>query len=185
MLKTYKIFISIALMFTFFSCEQHYLYLKKVKSNTSTSKIEERSKHNQITTNVEYQRTFKEQLSDSITIENNTTPKKISSFKILNILVETPKPFAIEKRPIIKKENSKVEEESAKIEQQNHSTNKILLGFLLLLICFIISVFSLSYLMSHDESFNGFVALLLLLGYVGIFIGIILIIVGIIDKIIG
>ena len=147
--------------------------------------MEERSKQNQIIAIVEHQRNLKEQHTDSITIENNTTLKNISSIKILNILVDTPKPFAIEKRPIIKKENSKVEEESAKIEQQDHSTNKILFGFLLLLICFIISIFSLSYLMSHDESFNGFLALLLLLGYVGIFIGIILIIVGIIDKIIG
>ena len=95
MQKIVKVCLSVFLILAFFSCDQHYFYLKKVKANSSTSKIEARSKQNQLLTNIEHQKIFNHQRSDSLVDENIAASKNSSNFEMKDLSVDTPKPFII------------------------------------------------------------------------------------------
>ncbi len=138
MQKTLKIFLSIALMFTVFSCEQHFFYLKKVPANSSISKIENHDKniHHSATSH------FKSDLTHEDS--NQILSKNTSSDDFLTASVDTPKPYIIKKLPVVEEEyyNSNKREETPAIQKPKEQKFpfKILLGIFLVIIsviCFI------------------------------------------------
>ena len=194
MQKIVKVCLSVFLILAFFSCDQHYFYLKKVKANSSTSKIEDRSKQSQLLANIEHQKSFSHQRSDSLADENIVASKNSSNFEMKDLSVDTPKPFIIKKTPVIVDENIQEKEkkesnDSSSDKEEKKFPAKIMIGLILMIlggVGFYLSILYINnsqrssyYSTGCSELFTG-----LLLGLISALLtisGVILTIIGLID----
>ena len=186
-----KIFLSIALMFAFFSCEQHFFYLKKVNVNSEASKNIHRSK-------VPYLLgSYKVQDSNRIENENIFSSNETTNFEILNASIDTPKPYIIKKLPTLETNKSEInrmgdnkQKNDIQKPKENKFSTKILLGIVLMTVGLIFALIVYTYSNSpHSSSsidqacVNGCATLFLgALGIVSFISGLILFIIGLIQS---
>lgn len=136
--KISRICLSLIIIVAFFSCEQHFFYLKKVKANSSISKIENHEKNIHHSAIPDFKESFNVHDSSQI-LSINTFNKNSDDF--LTATIDTPKPYIIKKLPVVEDENfniSRQKENNQKTDTQKPKEKKfpikILFGILLILL---------------------------------------------------
>src|SRR5450631_3623995 len=113
MQKIVKIFLSISFIIIFFSCGQHFFYLKKVPANSSISKLENHDK------NIHHSATPDSKANFTSIDSNQILSKNTSNNDFLTASVDTPKPFIIKKLPVIENENSNINRQEDKNQKND------------------------------------------------------------------
>ena len=181
MQKSFKIFLSFALLFSFLSCEQHFFYLKKVNTNNQTSKIEIQSKNTHRSETPNLTNSFKIQDSNKFTRENVFASSEILNFEFLNSSVDTPKPYTIKKLPAVDEENLKIKNIQNNYSRKEGFHFKILFGILIFLIGFFFLMFGLgSSVTPNTPAFRGCLPYtLIIFGGIMSIVGLILFVIGV------
>jgi ATP-dependent Zn protease len=165
MQKIAKIFILFLCIIVLFSCQQHFYYLKKVKSETV--KIE--TLHNKInhSETLDFKYNFNFQNSN-----------KIFSDKIgddfLTASIDTPKPYIIKKLPAVEEENLNVNVRAANFSEKNANPNlsKKIIGFLFIIIGGILVLLGvLIFLESGGSSYGCSPILSIIFGIISLIFG--------------
>ena len=185
MQNPFKIILSILGLVLFFSCEQHYYFLNKVKVNTDEISLKTVNRLPQQSLNISKN-------ADSNDIANKNVNRNIELAKT-DFNVDTPKPFIIKKLPVVEKEISVIKNQEGKPEPQKpkekRAQNKILYGILLIIIGAALQIYLRYYFSKNsvsqidNEADGGCGILLLILLNFGSYItGLILIIIGIVQS---
>jgi len=182
--NTTKIFAILSSILFLFSCEQHFFYLKKVKTNDETSKIKNQSKTIDPLKTIDFANTFKLIDSNKKITENIFASNETSNFEFLSaqkknnsIKTETFRKF---------KEELNAKKKNQKTDFQNQKDKEFPFNMFLGMMLFIIGLgIILSYFVYKDNTnigkgFGSF--LTVTFGFAFLITGLLLFIKGIIHN---